>query len=305
MLAVAILIFTDQLATNNFSKNSEYIEDPELFWKHQPGQHACATAGKFFTISSQGLREPDSKVEHPSIMMLGDSCTFGMDVSEGETIDAALEDIIRQKSQKRMRVYNAGCSGYSSQQMLCLFRILAPQYHPDVVICAPLYGDTDFSDMTDKRRLSEGASLAIKKILWKSGIYRFLTAKSHPQPDCAAPISNPSIRVSPADYKQNICEMRNIAECSGTKLFVILFYPRPAQNRYNCREEEYKKTAMSLKNQHTIVIDLLEKWDETGDSEKNYFLDSLHPNSLGYKKAAEDIYSILSSRQEYSALIKQ
>ncbi len=41
-------------------------------------------------------------------MMLGDSCTFGMDVSEGETIDAYLEDIINKHNKSRIRVYNAG-----------------------------------------------------------------------------------------------------------------------------------------------------------------------------------------------------
>ncbi|MCR5662839.1 MAG: hypothetical protein K6G50_12070 [bacterium] len=113
--------------------------------------------------------------------------------------------------------------------------------------------------MTDKSRLADGALLTVKKILWKSGIYRFLIAKSHPQPDCAAPVTNKIIRVSPEEYKDNICEIRKLAENNGSKLFIILFYPRPAQNRYDCREEEYKKAALSLQNEHTMVIDLLEK----------------------------------------------
>ncbi len=305
LLAVSILALIDQFAANNCFQNSEYLEDPELFWRHSPGYHQCAAPGKFFIINSLGLREPDNKIEHPSIMMLGDSCTFGMDVSEGETIDAYLENIINKQGKSRIRVYNAGCSGYSSLQMLSLFRHIAPLYKSDIVFCAPLYGDTDFSDITDKSRLSGGILLTVRKILWKSGIYRFLTSQSHPQPDCAAPFTGNAIRVSPEEYRENIGRIRELAENNGSKLFIILFYPRPLQNRYDCREGKYKEAALSLQNEHTIVIDLLEKWDLTGDSRKDLFLDILHPNSQGYKKAAEDIYSILSSRQEYLRLLKQ
>ena len=90
--------------------------------------------GKFVNTNSKGLR---GTTEYPyarvpgkeRILVLGDSFTFGTDVSDEETYSHYLEADI-----PNTEVLNLGIQGYGQDQMLLYLKEEGVKYHPDVVL---------------------------------------------------------------------------------------------------------------------------------------------------------------------------
>ena len=98
--------------------------------------------GKFVNTNSKGLR---GATEYPyartpgkqRILVLGDSFTFGTDVSDDETYSHDLESAL-----PNTEVLNLGVQGYGQDQMLLYLKEEGVKYHPDVVILGYLNMDT-------------------------------------------------------------------------------------------------------------------------------------------------------------------
>src|SRR5271166_2128813 len=98
--------------------------------------------GKFVNTNSKGLR---GKTEYDysrapgrrRILVLGDSFTFGTDVSDDETYSHYLESAL-----PNTEVLNLGVQGYGQDQMLLYLKEEGVKYHPDVVILGFLNMDT-------------------------------------------------------------------------------------------------------------------------------------------------------------------
>lgn len=98
--------------------------------------------GKFVNTNSNGLR---GTTEYPyartpgkqRVLVLGDSFTFGTDVSDDETYSHDLESAL-----PNTEVLNLGVQGYGQDQMLLYLKEEGAKYHPDVVILGYLNMDT-------------------------------------------------------------------------------------------------------------------------------------------------------------------
>lgn len=107
--------------------------DPVLGWIPQP--HYSGTSelwGTRVTLGDDGIRandNPDIFGEQCSpILAVGDSFTFGDEVSNHETWPAILEKRLRKP------VINAGVFAYGIDQTFLRLKELAPKYQPDVLI---------------------------------------------------------------------------------------------------------------------------------------------------------------------------
>ena len=70
-------------------------------------------------INAEGQRgapPPGVEKASPLVIALGDSCTFGFRVSEGETYPAQLQSELREHGMPRAAVLNYGVPGYTSFQ---------------------------------------------------------------------------------------------------------------------------------------------------------------------------------------------
>src|SRR5271157_1288672 len=98
--------------------------------------------GKFVNTNSKGLR---GKTEYDysrapgkqRILVLGDSFTFGTDVSDDETYSHYLEPAL-----PNTEVLNLGVQGYGQDQMLLYLKEEGIKYHPDIVILGFAFMDT-------------------------------------------------------------------------------------------------------------------------------------------------------------------
>jgi hypothetical protein len=106
--------------------------DMELGWRSIPNTVAQYRGLRPITIrtNSLGLRD----IEHghtprPTVLFLGDSFVWGYDVEQNERFTEILRDEF-----PRIRMVNAGVSGYGTDQEYLLLRSIWNSYKPDVVV---------------------------------------------------------------------------------------------------------------------------------------------------------------------------
>lgn len=118
------------------------LYDPTKGWKVRPNlTNEVVFGDKILNTNSKSLR---GKVEYsydkPSnktrILILGDSFTFGDEVSDTETYPHYLQEMLPQTE-----VINFGVHGYGHDQMLIYFEEEGIKYRPDVVILGFVYND--------------------------------------------------------------------------------------------------------------------------------------------------------------------
>ncbi|MGO9519309.1 MAG: SGNH/GDSL hydrolase family protein [Candidatus Korobacteraceae bacterium] len=99
--------------------------------------------GKFVNTNSKGLRSNAEYEYAPTpgkqrILVLGDSFTFGTDVSDDETYSHDLESAL-----PNTEVLNLGVQGYGQDQMLLYLKEEGVKYRPEIVILGFAYMDTN------------------------------------------------------------------------------------------------------------------------------------------------------------------
>lgn len=117
--------------------------DPTLGWATQPNLRDVRVFGdKALNTNQRGLRGTKEFAYdgggRPRILLLGDSFTFGEEVSDDETYAHYLQAML-----PRVDVLNMGVHGYGHDQMLVLLREEGSKYRPDVVLLGFVVADVD------------------------------------------------------------------------------------------------------------------------------------------------------------------
>jgi hypothetical protein len=107
---------------------------PTRGWTLKPGLHDVLFRGKLVNSNSNGLRgRAEVAYAKPPgitrIVVLGDSFTFGEEVSDDETYAHALQELV-----PNSEVLNLGIHGYGHDQMLLYLQEEGIKYHPDIVL---------------------------------------------------------------------------------------------------------------------------------------------------------------------------
>jgi hypothetical protein len=113
-----------------------YRHDADLGYVPQPGYRANG-----ITIGDDGLRRSGFAVSDAPILAVGDSFTFGDEVTDGETWPAALEHITGKQ------VLNGGVSGYGFDQTVLRAEQLASKYKPAAIVVSFIADDIRRDEM--------------------------------------------------------------------------------------------------------------------------------------------------------------
>jgi lysophospholipase L1-like esterase len=141
--------------------NGRSVHDARLGYRPRPGYAAPGV-----TIDGDGLRTtgPTPAGDKPPILAVGDSFTFGEEVSDSETWPADLQRLTGR------RVLNGGVSGYGFDQIVLRAEALAPVYRPGAIVVAFIADDIRRTEMrrmwsADKPYFDpEGDGLALRNV---------------------------------------------------------------------------------------------------------------------------------------------
>lgn len=152
------------------------VYDPSKGWMSKPNLRDMKVFGnKVLNTNSRGLR---AKQEYSyrkdrnkvRILILGDSFTFGAEVSDDETYPYCLQQML-----PHVEVINMGVHGYGHDQMLILLREEGLKYQPDIVMLG-------FLPMDMPRNLLQFRDYAKPKFVLDNGELK-LTGTPVPRPE--------------------------------------------------------------------------------------------------------------------------
>ena len=123
--------------------------DEQLGWSPRPNSsgyflNPANGIEAYVKFDENGIREngnPDYTAGTPSILVLGDSTTVGLEVDNDKTYVAVLERLLLESNCK-IRVYNAGVRGYGTDQSFWRMQHLYDRLKPDHVLY--MFSDNDF-----------------------------------------------------------------------------------------------------------------------------------------------------------------
>lgn len=130
----------------------------KLSHTHQPNSEDTLM-GVQVTTNSHGFRDTEYPIEKPAgtyrIMLLGDSLTFGWGVEAearfGNLLEKKINEYLKQSGSKtKVQIVNTGIGNYNTVQEVNLFKGLADQWRPDMVIINYFIND---AEMTPVKRL--------------------------------------------------------------------------------------------------------------------------------------------------------
>lgn len=209
-----------------------YCEHPRRFWTLQPaGWRKDQQFNGPVHINTLGLRgeEPDRTQDSLRVLLLGDSCIYGANVTSPDTLDRRLEHYLGEWTGRKVQVFNGGCPGYSTWQGLDLLRDVASSLRPDIVVIAYLYGDRGMDIAEDKKRLGGPLAAWARTWLWRSGIYQMLRHRFRSSDDdltmCLSQGRGNVNRVSCADYEKNLRAIAGLCRTAGAHHLVFVRMP--------------------------------------------------------------------------------
>src|SRR5262245_37250811 len=142
---------------------------PTRGWALREGLRDLPAFGHLVSSNSQGLRGTREFAYErtpgvPRIVVLGDSFTFGEEVSDDETYSRRLEALL-----PGSEVLNLGVHGYGQDQMLIYLREEGVRYGPDVVLLGFIAEDMDrnllaFRDFAKPHFVLDGGTLALRGV---------------------------------------------------------------------------------------------------------------------------------------------
>jgi hypothetical protein len=118
------------------------IYHPTLGWTLKSNIKGMSVfSGKILNSNSKGFRGKEEyeyrrTIGKQRIIVLGDSFTFGEEVSDDETYSSKLESGLQ-----NIEVLNLGVQGYGNDQMLLRLQEEGIKYHPDIVVLGFTYID--------------------------------------------------------------------------------------------------------------------------------------------------------------------
>lgn len=262
--------------------------DPVLFWRLRPGLPPTHIEGKIgpsdpirFTMSTtpDGFRSPQP-ARPPAMVCVGDSCTFGLGVEDGETFPARLSEATG------LGVLNAGVPGYSAFQGRRLLDEQLRRWRPRSVVIQFGWNDAaswdGLSDAEHAALLARGPGL-----LSRSRLVQLLASLLPVRPRAAAtgaPTARP--RLTPEEFGEELRSMIRASRSEGARPLLVLW---PA--RYHLQGirvpphlDVIRRTAAE---EGTPLIDLLELFSRGGGAA--LYADAVHANAAGHRAVAEAV----------------
>ncbi len=291
-----------------------YRLDPELFWSFRP--HARLRErrpdGSLYSVrlNNLGLRGadwPDPEAEGAfRILMVGDSCAFGVLTQEGQNLPEQLASMLRQAHPgRRIHVMNLGVPGYASLQARITLQQHGPLYHPNLVLVYS--GSNDVLPrvrFTDREILLHyRGELRRQGRLEKSKLYATLRglvghATSQRPADVPSWVADSLTRVPMAESEVNFRAIIDYAsDTLGAHVVVVL--PPNLAPEHRVREVNALLSRLCAEKD-VPTVDAHRLFANFPDPPMLYAMpdsDKVHPNVAGYRLIATHVFAVVEDHR--------
>lgn len=294
-----------------------YERDKRLFWKLKQSDEREVNS-KRYRGAERDYNKKDSVYR---IIVLGDSCAYGIGVKYSNTYSYLLEEKLNQLNGIIFEIIDAGVPGYTSLQGLRYLKHELIKYHPDMVLIGfgfndlcEAVGDKDseiksppeWSVSLDDSLSKFKTYILLKQIILKIK-QKLIQVRNYGKGANRASVSflnnvndldnlirfqeerenYPLRRVPPADFSNNIKE---IIEMGNAYKFKVVLLTLPSVNGNFGYGPMLRLLALKY---NVKLIDLIKDFEERlkgRESMQKYFLDNNHYNEKGHLLVADLIY---------------
>lgn len=277
-----------------------YRPHPTRFWAFDgPGWRSDPMGNKFY-INALGMRadEPSPTRADLTVMLLGDSCVFGLGLDSADTLDRQLEQRLSRLTGRTVRVLNAGCPAYSSYQGRDWFGEIGPIFRPDVVLVAYRYADRGKEPVPDNQRQGGFMAGRIRAFLWRSAIYQVVRnaiqgpssvgdTDGYDPTRGGVPLTQ---RVSYADFEDNLRAIAVQARGLGARGVGFVLLPNIFHE--DGTRVDHNASLYTVGEREGLVIDGTLLWKGRPDVAACFY-DEIHFNARGAGAFADDLAEAL------------
>lgn len=285
-----------------------YRSDDRVGWALLPnytGVHREYDGDASTRTNAEGFRgpawTPARRAAGLRVLCLGDSCTFGRGVDEGEDYPSQLEVALRASGFGDVAVFNAGVPGYDTVQEDTVHAALQPELSPQVVIVGWLPNDVLERSVVSRQHLQVLDGHLVDDVeryqawkhqidgggIYQSALYRFLRVQSRR-------LSGKSRRwkgdLEDLDYSKKPLEaIVERARAAGALPMLVLF-PR-LEELGEAGISHHEALAAWAKERGVALVDLPTRWRGKQAEWAPRFLprDNVHFTAEGYRLLAEEI----------------
>ncbi len=264
------------------------------------------------SINSDGFRGPDYTILKPKnvfrIIMLGDSETLSVKLTQSETLPQQLEDLLNKMAPGGLRyeVLNFGVEGYCTFQELEMLKTKGLKYGPDLIILNYVLNDPEPGEYYFNKTFLMRHSALVR--YWTYRIKKTLIRRERKRLNIHTEIDNYYYYHQPKYFnplKEAMLEIAKISAKNGKKLPIVIF---PTSSivvkdfKENYPYQKLHNLIKSIPSGDIIFIDLIEEFNRLGlgpqEVSINYAYDESHKNRAALKAAAEYIYNTLRNARQ-------
>lgn len=289
----------------------EFIVDDELLWRYRPNQigrvaeYGVLKHAPLATINGSGFRGRDLLADDrsPRVLFLGDSATFGSGVGDAETYSALVQGMARDCTLS----VNAGTPGWGVFQYEALLHRMARELLARLVIVdlgagqttqrQPFATDAEREAYLRPRRLLN----AIRKY---SHLALFVGRRLHRLSMMLTERRVPTETGEPDRFYahleaniQRLASMRDLVASQGGELALVVWPRRsfPQNEAFVQAIRKWGSTTDVTIIDLTVPLSALDEWQWRIPTD-------WHPNALGHRIAAHEIFEMIIRRAPQTML---
>lgn len=272
--------------------------------------------------NAEGLlwRPADPEPPKRKVLIIGDSISFGGDVTREQNFAVLLEQKLRESLGEPVAVWNTGTPGYNTTQEAALLRDIGPKLDPDLVIVQLCLNDHEPSLVVNsrnvlERRVQVGSNdetpgllsglIPVKAILFLKHKIKSLQ-KTHPEwfPVRAHYIHYVGRKPGWKDVKQSLIAIRDWVEHQDRAFLLVIF---PYEQQLRIQDTAIQRDIAGFAKAEGIhVLDLYSSFKQQWrdrlfiDYSALYrTADKVHLSPKGHALTAEEIASVILGDSNY------